>query len=140
MQRRPAQEPHRTRKFAAMQAAYESFRQEGRLPATFEVVFAHAWVPAHRRGATMGTQRACRSKKSSVNCAPGAINRAITDAGTLEVRLSLPGWNSALRSRQIVRSPLGCEGFFFGATCLFSLSFALSSSYKIFGRFCCFGL
>ena len=35
-----------TRKFAAMQAAYESFRQEGRLPATFEVVFAHAWVPA----------------------------------------------------------------------------------------------
>jgi malonyl-CoA O-methyltransferase len=35
------------RKFAAMQAAYERFRQEGRLPATFEVVFAHAWVPAH---------------------------------------------------------------------------------------------
>jgi malonyl-CoA O-methyltransferase len=35
-----------TRKFAAMQAAYESFRQDGRLPATFEVVFAHAWVPA----------------------------------------------------------------------------------------------
>jgi malonyl-CoA O-methyltransferase len=33
------------RKFAAMQAAYESFRQEGRLPATYEVVFAHAWVP-----------------------------------------------------------------------------------------------
>ncbi|HZE43989.1 MAG TPA: malonyl-ACP O-methyltransferase BioC [Steroidobacteraceae bacterium] len=35
-----------TRKFAAMQAAYESFRQDGRLPATYEVVFAHAWVPA----------------------------------------------------------------------------------------------
>ena len=35
------------RKFAAMQAAYEQFRQEGRLPATYEVVFAHAWVPAH---------------------------------------------------------------------------------------------
>jgi malonyl-CoA O-methyltransferase len=35
-----------------MQAAYESFRQDGRLPATFEVVFAHAWVPAQslRRG------------------------------------------------------------------------------------------
>jgi malonyl-CoA O-methyltransferase len=33
------------RKFAAMQAAYESFRREGRLPATYEVVFAHAWVP-----------------------------------------------------------------------------------------------
>jgi malonyl-CoA O-methyltransferase len=40
------------RKFAAMQAAYESFRQDGRLPATYEVVFAHAWAPAHaaRRG------------------------------------------------------------------------------------------
>jgi malonyl-CoA O-methyltransferase len=35
------------RKFAAMQAAYEQFRQEGRLPATYEVVFAHAWVPEH---------------------------------------------------------------------------------------------
>jgi malonyl-CoA O-methyltransferase len=33
------------RKFAAMQAAYEHFRQDGRLPATYEVVFAHAWVP-----------------------------------------------------------------------------------------------
>jgi malonyl-CoA O-methyltransferase len=41
-----------TRKFAAMQAAYESFRLDGRLPATYEVVFAHAWVPAQsaRRG------------------------------------------------------------------------------------------
>jgi malonyl-CoA O-methyltransferase len=33
------------RKFARMQAAYEHFRHEGRLPATYEVVFAHAWVP-----------------------------------------------------------------------------------------------
>jgi malonyl-CoA O-methyltransferase len=40
------------RKFAAMQAAYERFRHDGRLPATYEVVFAHAWVPAQapRRG------------------------------------------------------------------------------------------
>jgi malonyl-CoA O-methyltransferase len=40
-------------KFAAMQAAYEQFRQDGRLPATYEVVFAHAWAPAApaRRGA-----------------------------------------------------------------------------------------
>jgi malonyl-CoA O-methyltransferase len=40
------------RKFAAMQAAYEEFRRDGRLPATFEVVFAHAWAPAQaaRRG------------------------------------------------------------------------------------------
>jgi malonyl-CoA O-methyltransferase len=36
------------RKFAAMQAAYEKFRQDGRLPATYEVVFAHAWAPAPR--------------------------------------------------------------------------------------------
>jgi malonyl-CoA O-methyltransferase len=40
------------RKFAAMQTAYEKFRQDGRLPATYEVVFAHAWVPVEssRRG------------------------------------------------------------------------------------------
>jgi malonyl-CoA O-methyltransferase len=46
-----------TRKFAAMQSAYESFRQDGRLPATYEVVFAHAWVPAQsaRRDLKDGT-------------------------------------------------------------------------------------
>jgi malonyl-CoA O-methyltransferase len=32
-------------KFAGMQAAYEIGREAGRLPATYEVVFAHAWVP-----------------------------------------------------------------------------------------------
>jgi malonyl-CoA O-methyltransferase len=37
------------RKLAAMSSAYESFRLEGRLPATYEVVFAHAWVPAESR-------------------------------------------------------------------------------------------
>jgi malonyl-CoA O-methyltransferase len=37
------------RKFARMQAAYERSRDEGRLPATYEVVFAHAWVPAQSR-------------------------------------------------------------------------------------------
>lgn len=34
------------RRLAAMQAAYETFRIDGRLPATFEVVFGQAWVPA----------------------------------------------------------------------------------------------
>ncbi len=34
------------RGFAALQAAYEAFRQDGRLPATYEVVFGHAWTPA----------------------------------------------------------------------------------------------
>jgi len=33
------------RKFAAMQAAYEIHRREGRLPATYEVVFGQAWAP-----------------------------------------------------------------------------------------------
>jgi len=31
-------------RFIALQSAYESFRQNGRLPATYEVVFGHAWV------------------------------------------------------------------------------------------------
>jgi malonyl-CoA O-methyltransferase len=40
------------RKFAAMQAAYELYRRDGRLPATYEVVFGQAWAPiAPRRGA-----------------------------------------------------------------------------------------
>jgi malonyl-CoA O-methyltransferase len=34
------------RKFAAMQAAYEVHRIDGRLPATYEVVFGQAWAPA----------------------------------------------------------------------------------------------
>jgi malonyl-CoA O-methyltransferase len=39
-------------KFAAMQAVYETFRQAGRLPATYEVVFGQAWAPEEtpRRG------------------------------------------------------------------------------------------
>ena len=32
--------------FAAFQTAYEAYRQDGRLPATYEVVFGHAWTPA----------------------------------------------------------------------------------------------
>jgi malonyl-CoA O-methyltransferase len=34
------------RGFAAFQTAYEAYRQDGRLPATYEVVFGHAWTPA----------------------------------------------------------------------------------------------
>jgi malonyl-CoA O-methyltransferase len=34
------------RRFAAMQSAYEAFRVDGRLPATYEVVFGQAWAPA----------------------------------------------------------------------------------------------
>jgi malonyl-CoA O-methyltransferase len=42
------------RKFAAMQSAYEEFRVDGRLPATYEVIFGQAWgpaAPARRSGA-----------------------------------------------------------------------------------------
>ncbi len=44
------------RKFAAFSAAYETCRQNERLPATYEVVFAHAWAPAtsSRSGAAHG--------------------------------------------------------------------------------------
>jgi malonyl-CoA O-methyltransferase len=34
------------RQFAAMQAAYEAYRIDGRLPATYVVVFGQAWAPA----------------------------------------------------------------------------------------------
>ncbi len=44
------------RKFAALAAAYEAFRSDGRLPATYEVVYGHAWTPATpRRGSQDGT-------------------------------------------------------------------------------------
>jgi malonyl-CoA O-methyltransferase len=40
-------------RFKALQTAYESYRQDGRLPATYEVVFGHAWTsgPSPQRGA-----------------------------------------------------------------------------------------
>jgi malonyl-CoA O-methyltransferase len=31
-----------------MRAAYEVHRHEGRLPATYEVVYGHAWAPLQR--------------------------------------------------------------------------------------------
>ena len=34
--------------FARVEANYEQFRRDGRLPATFEVIYGHAWVPAPR--------------------------------------------------------------------------------------------
>lgn len=36
-------------KFLKVQAAYEALREDGRLPATVEVVFAHAWAGVDRR-------------------------------------------------------------------------------------------
>jgi malonyl-CoA O-methyltransferase len=45
------------RRFAELQSAYETFREHGRLPATYEVVFGHAWAPttAARRGGDPST-------------------------------------------------------------------------------------
>ncbi|MBL8521524.1 MAG: malonyl-ACP O-methyltransferase BioC [Betaproteobacteria bacterium] len=36
-------------RWQAMVAAYEAFRRDGRLPATYEVVYGHAWKPAQAR-------------------------------------------------------------------------------------------
>ena len=33
---------------AAVERNYEALRRDGRLPATFEVVYGHAWVPRPR--------------------------------------------------------------------------------------------
>lgn len=37
-----------------MLATYEGFRQDGKLPATYEVVYGHAWGPIQRSGAPHG--------------------------------------------------------------------------------------
>ena len=36
------------KRFSRMERNYEAFRRDGRLPATFEVVYGHAWKPAPR--------------------------------------------------------------------------------------------
>jgi malonyl-CoA O-methyltransferase len=52
-------------KFAAMQAVYETFRQAGRLPATYEVVFGQAWAPdTPRRGGAEAGRRGADSTVS----------------------------------------------------------------------------
>ena len=38
-------------RWQALEAAYEKFRQEGRLPATYEVIYGHAWVNQKTRTA-----------------------------------------------------------------------------------------
>lgn len=42
-------------KLKSMINAYEQYRHEGRLPASYEVVFGHAWAPAQSRVTTCGT-------------------------------------------------------------------------------------
>jgi malonyl-CoA O-methyltransferase len=36
------------RRLAALESAYEGHRRDGRLPATYEVLYGHAWVPAQK--------------------------------------------------------------------------------------------
>ena len=36
-------------RLAGVRAAYEALREDGRLPATFEVIYGHAWKPAARQ-------------------------------------------------------------------------------------------
>lgn len=43
-------------RLAALRAAYEHHRRDGRLPATYEVVFGHAWCPAGPRRAVGTTE------------------------------------------------------------------------------------
>ena len=50
-----------------MQAAYESFRSDGRLPATYEVVYGTAWGSAGRS--------ATRAVEGEFRIAPGSIRR-----------------------------------------------------------------
>jgi malonyl-CoA O-methyltransferase len=38
------------RRLAAVSANYERYRRDGKLPATFEVVYGHAWKPQPRTG------------------------------------------------------------------------------------------
>lgn len=55
------------RKLDAMVAAYEPHRREGRLPATYEIVYGNAWTPAAPAGA--------RAKAGEARIPPGLIGR-----------------------------------------------------------------
>jgi malonyl-CoA O-methyltransferase len=61
-------------KWRAMTRAYESFRRDGRLPATYEVVYGAAWSAA---GPPPGLRAA-----GEVRIAPAAIRRAAPRGGT----------------------------------------------------------
>ncbi|MCB5186310.1 malonyl-ACP O-methyltransferase BioC [Methylobacillus gramineus] len=45
-------------------AAYEQFRSEGKLPATYEVVYGHAWKPAHSKTSGVSTVEFHPKKRS----------------------------------------------------------------------------
>lgn len=60
------------RQFAAMQAAYETYREGGRLPATYEVVFGQAWAPvASRRSGSDDTHVSLEDLKRQLHARRG---------------------------------------------------------------------
>jgi malonyl-CoA O-methyltransferase len=44
------------RRLAAMEAQYEKLRRDGRLPATWEIVYGHAWATSPRGGANQASE------------------------------------------------------------------------------------
>ena len=92
------------RKFAAMQAAYEAHREGGRISATCEVVFAHAWAPEAMTPAQEGEQ-GFLSTRSAVNWlrAGGADGSSPEGTGQGSLELSFAVWKSALSFRRIAR-------------------------------------
>lgn len=61
------------RRLARMRDAYEAHRRDGRLPATWEVVYGHAWAPP------AGTARHKPGAGGEVRIAPGSIGRRSKD-------------------------------------------------------------
>ena len=61
------------RKFAAMRRSYERLRRDGRLPATYEVVFGHAWAPA----AAAGTDESARAARGERSISLEAVKRQL---------------------------------------------------------------
>jgi len=54
------------RRFAAAAAAYETFRRDGRLPATWEVITALAWAPEHGVPIREGSEEIARFPASGI--------------------------------------------------------------------------
>jgi malonyl-CoA O-methyltransferase len=44
------------KRMAAMREAYEQFRRDGKLPASYEVIYGHAWVPDSKQAPQQRTE------------------------------------------------------------------------------------
>ncbi len=60
-------------RFKAMTAAYERFRREGRLPATYEVIFASAWGTERRRARSRSSDALASPEDREVRIPPESI-------------------------------------------------------------------